>query len=178
MVCPTSRTAVPERATVNTVARQALPTGRCEAPRSSIRRDSADAMSAPHTGAYSLDVKQLALASLSSVLGGVMATAFGGGVAMTFFGMALAPWLTAFVEHPGPHRRRRVALVVLFAFVMFACRWLLAQVGILLERRHCRDGRSRTSAASCRSSQRQRWRVVVMRWWRVRTGERPALARC
>jgi peptidoglycan biosynthesis protein MviN/MurJ (putative lipid II flippase) len=103
------------------------------------------------TGARTFDVKQVALASLSSVLGAVMTVAVGGGVAMTFLSMALAPWLTALVEHPGPHRRRRVALIVVFAFVVFACRWLLSQVGMLLRkppgRRRCEA--SPASAQTC-----------------------------
>jgi hypothetical protein len=89
---------------------------------------SAQGASVPPAGAQALNPKQLALASVSSVLGGVMGAAFGGGTVMTFVAMAVAPWLTAFVEHPGPHRRRRVALVVLLALLISACRKAFASV--------------------------------------------------
>lgn len=72
---------------------------------------SAQGAAAPPARAQALNPKQLALASLSSVFGGVLGAAFRGAAVMTFAGMAVAPWLTAFVEHPGPHHRRLVALL-------------------------------------------------------------------
>jgi hypothetical protein len=75
-----------------------------------------------------LNPRQLAVASVSSVVGGLVGAAFGGSVVMTFVGLAVGPWLTAFVEHPGPHRRRRVALVALLALLVFACRKALASI--------------------------------------------------
>jgi hypothetical protein len=71
-----------------------------------------------------LETKQLMLSSLSSVLGGVVGAALGGGGAMTLVGMAVAPWLTAFVEYPGPYRHRRVTLVLLVAATVSAIRAL------------------------------------------------------
>lgn len=84
--------------------------------------------SAPPADIPALTPKKLALASLSSVLGGLVGVAFGGTTAMIFVGMAVSPWLTAFVEHPGPHRHRRVALVALLAFLIMGCRRALASV--------------------------------------------------
>jgi hypothetical protein len=91
-------------------------------------QDSSQEGSVPPAGTSALDPKQLALASFSSLLGGAVGAAFGGSVVMTFVGMALAPWLTAFVEHPGPHRRRRVALVALLAFLVYGCRKAFAAI--------------------------------------------------
>jgi hypothetical protein len=89
------------------------------------------------SGLRTLDARQLMLSSLSSVLGGVVGAALGGG-AMTFVGMAVTPWLTAFVEYPGPHRRRRVTLVVLFAAVVFMSRCLLDYGGLRKNLEHLR----------------------------------------
>jgi hypothetical protein len=98
-----------------------------------------------------LNPKQLAVASVSSVIGGLVGAAFGGSVVMTFVGLAVGPWLTAFVEHPGPHRRRRVALVALLALLVFACRKALASI----------RGR-RTSATTAMGRQRRQvLRVAV-----------------
>jgi hypothetical protein len=105
------------------------------------------------SGLRTLDARQLTLSSLSSVLGGVVGAALGGGVAMTFVGMAVTPWLTAFVEYPGPYRRRRVTLVVLFAATVFMSRWLLDYGGLRkdLEYRSRAGRRGRGRARSPRS---------------------------
>jgi hypothetical protein len=41
----------------------------------------------------------------------------------------VAPWVTTFVKHPGPHRRRRVALVALLALLVYAFRALASILG-------------------------------------------------
>jgi hypothetical protein len=113
-----------------------------------VTRADADRGSAYALRTRALDAKQLKLSSLSSVLGGIVGAALGGGMAMTLVGMAVTPWLTAFVEYPGPHRRRRVALVVLLAAVVCALRWLRDHGGVsqlLEQRRHPGPRRPRPS---------------------------------
>jgi large repetitive protein len=84
---------------------------------------------APTTGAKpGLDARVLGLASLASVLGGIVASAFGGGPQATLICAAISPWITAFLTHPGPHRVRRVTAVLLFAFLVGSCRKAFAAV--------------------------------------------------
>jgi hypothetical protein len=55
----------------------------------------------PAAGATSgLDARVLGLASLASVLGGIVASAFGGGPQATLVCAAIAPWVSAFLTHP------------------------------------------------------------------------------
>jgi hypothetical protein len=74
------------------------------------------------------DARDLALASVSSVLGGIVASAFGGGPLATLVCAAISPWITAFLTHPGPHRVRRVVAVLLFAWLVAGCRRAFAAV--------------------------------------------------
>jgi hypothetical protein len=74
------------------------------------------------------DARDLALASVSSVVGGIVASAFGGGPLATLVCAAISPWITAFLTHPGPHRVRRVVAVLLFAWLVAGCRKALAAV--------------------------------------------------
>jgi hypothetical protein len=75
-----------------------------------------------------LDARVLGLASLASVLGGIVASAFGGGPQATLICAAISPWVSAFLTHPGPHRVRRVSAVLVFAFLVASCRKAFAAV--------------------------------------------------
>lgn len=75
-----------------------------------------------------LDARVLGLASLASVLGGIVASAFGGGPQATLICAAISPWISAFLTHPGPHRVRRVTAVLVFAFLIASCRKAFAAV--------------------------------------------------
>jgi hypothetical protein len=75
-----------------------------------------------------LDPRVLGLASVASVLGGVVASAFGGGPLATVVCAAISPWITAFLTHPGPHRVRRIVAVALFALLVSTCRKAVAAV--------------------------------------------------
>ena len=75
---------------------------------------------------HGLDTRVLALASLASVLGLIVGRAFGNGFVAPIVCAAILPWITAFLTHPGPHRVRRVAAVLLFASLVAACRRALA----------------------------------------------------
>jgi hypothetical protein len=90
------------------------------------------------------DARDLALASVSSVMGGIVASAFGGGPLATLVCAAISPWITAFLTHPGPHRVRRVVAVLLFAWLVAGCRKALAAVRTAahLPRAKTRDRRS------------------------------------
>jgi hypothetical protein len=71
--------------------------------------------------AYGLDSRVLALSSLASVLGWIVAAAFGGSEVAKVVCLTIAPWITAFVASSnlsGAVRVRRVALVLLFAGVV------------------------------------------------------------
>jgi len=94
-----------------------------------------------------LDARMLALASLASVLGGVVASAFGGGPLATLICAAISPWITAFLVHPGPHRVRRVTAVLLFALLVSGCRKAVAAVrtGVRIPGRTARRRRSDAS---------------------------------
>jgi hypothetical protein len=75
-----------------------------------------------------LDARVLALASVASVAGGVVASAFGGGPVATLACAGISPWITAFLTHPGPHRVRRVTAVLLFALLVSGCRKAVAAI--------------------------------------------------
>jgi hypothetical protein len=66
-----------------------------------------DASTAPPP-APKLDPTTLALGSMASALGAVLASAAGGGVVASLAVAAVAPLLTTFLTHPGPSRKRRV----------------------------------------------------------------------
>jgi hypothetical protein len=68
------------------------------------------------------DVRVLALASLAAVLGWTVGHAFGGGLVATVVCASVMPWITAFLTHPGPHRVRRVAAVLVFSGLVAMCR--------------------------------------------------------
>jgi hypothetical protein len=75
-----------------------------------------------------LNARMLALASVASVLGGVVASAFGGGPVAALACAAISPWITAFLTHPGPHRVRRVTAVLVFAVLVTGCRKAVAVI--------------------------------------------------
>jgi hypothetical protein len=75
-----------------------------------------------------LDARSLALASFASVLGGIVASAFGGSPLATLVCAAISPWITAFLTHPGPRRIRRGAAVLLLALLIAGCRNAVAAV--------------------------------------------------
>jgi hypothetical protein len=75
-----------------------------------------------------LNVRVLALASVASVAGGIVASAFGGGPVATLACAAISPWITAFLTHPGPHRVRRVTAVLVFALLVSGCRKAVAAI--------------------------------------------------
>ena len=75
-----------------------------------------------------LDPRVLGMASIASVMGGVVASSFGGGPMATMVCAAISPWVTAFLTYPGPHRVRRIAAVALFALLVSNCRKAMAAV--------------------------------------------------
>jgi hypothetical protein len=75
-----------------------------------------------------LDARSLALASFAAVLGGIVASAFGGSPLATLVCAAISPWITAFLTHPGPRRVRRGAAVLLLALLIAGCRNAVAAV--------------------------------------------------
>lgn len=75
-----------------------------------------------------MDTRALALGSVSSVVGAIVASAFGGGPIASLICAAISPWITMFLTHPGPHRVRRVVAVLLFAWLVAGCRTALAAV--------------------------------------------------
>jgi hypothetical protein len=65
-----------------------------------------------------MDRSTLLIASVASVLAALVTSALGQGFAATLLAAAIVPTLTAFVTHPGPHGRRRIAAaLVLLAFL-------------------------------------------------------------
>lgn len=75
-----------------------------------------------------LDARSLGLATFASVLGGIVASAFGGSPLATLLCAAVSPWITAFLTHPGPRRVRRGAAVLLLALLIAGCRNAVASV--------------------------------------------------
>jgi hypothetical protein len=84
-----------------------------------------------------LDPSLLTVASLASVCSAVVASAIGTGPIATLVVAAVAPWIVAFISHPGPRRRRRVAAVLLLAGIVHGSRTGLARAASYL--RHPRD---------------------------------------
>ena len=84
-----------------------------------------------------LDPSLLTVASLASVCSAVVASAIGTGPLATLVVAAVAPWVVAFVAHPGPRRRRRVAAVLLLAGIVHGSRTGLARAASYV--RHPRD---------------------------------------
>jgi hypothetical protein len=84
-----------------------------------------------------LDPSLLTVASLASVCSAVVASAFGTGPVATLVVAAVAPWIVAFISHPGPRRHRRVAAVLFLAGIVHGSRTGLARAASYL--RHPRD---------------------------------------
>jgi hypothetical protein len=59
-------------------------------------------------------------------LGWIVGHAFGGDLLATVVCASLMPWIIAFVSHPGPHRGRRVAAVLVFSGLVASCRKAVA----------------------------------------------------
>jgi HYR domain len=87
--------------------------------------------------APALDPSLVAVASLASVCSAIAASAFGTGPVATLVVAAISPWIVAFISHPGPRRRRRVAAVVFLAGLVHAMRTGVARAAAYL--RHPRD---------------------------------------
>jgi hypothetical protein len=84
-----------------------------------------------------LDPSLLTVASLASVCSAVVASAIGTGPVATLVAAAVAPWIVAFIAHPGPRRRRRVGAVLLLAGLVHGSRTGLARAAAYI--RHPRD---------------------------------------
>jgi hypothetical protein len=107
----------------------------------------------PPAPSRSLDPSLLAVASLASVCSAIVASAIGTGPIATLVVAAVAPWIVAFISHPGPRRRRRVAAVLLLAGVVHGSRAGVARAASYL--RHPRDRAKR------RAPERSAGRSVV-----------------
>ena len=91
-----------------------------------------------------LDPSLLGVASLASACSAIVASALGTGAVATLLVAGLAPWITAFISHPGPRRRRRVGAVLLLAGLVHGSRTSLARAASYI--RHPRDRQKRRAA--------------------------------
>lgn len=75
------------------------------------------------TGSESvLDTRLIAIVSVASLLGAVVGSALGGTVMGTVIAAAILPFITAFLTHPGPHRLRRIGVVLVLAALIAGLR--------------------------------------------------------
>ena len=74
------------------------------------------------------DNQALALSVFASLSGAILSSALGAGELASLVCAAIAPALTALVMHPGPHRRRRLALIVALLALLHTVESALARV--------------------------------------------------
>jgi hypothetical protein len=108
------------------------------------------------TPAARLDTQTVLVATVASVLGGVLASALGTGPVGSLICAAITPWLTAFITHPGPHLRRRVVAVTVLLALLRAGQAAFASVLRRSRRRPKREGENRHGPADVLGRHRSR----------------------
>jgi hypothetical protein len=101
-----------------------------------------------HQNESPLDRTTLTVATLASVLGATVTSAVGSGCLASLIAAAIVPAVTAFLIHPGPHRRRRVGAVLALVMLLRGGREAMAKTRrTSAPARNKRDGGPAVSAS-------------------------------
>jgi hypothetical protein len=113
----------------------------------------------------SLDRTTLTVATLASVLGATVTSAVGSGFLASLIAAAIVPAVTAFLVHPGPHRRRRITAVLTLVMLLRGGREAVAK-----GRRRSAPARTRTRGLMFNASAAFVCAVVLLTLFEVLMG--------